>query len=60
MRADPLTLTVRDNGVGLPADLDFEATTSLGLQLVRTLAHQLGGVAEWVPGVGTKIRVTAG
>jgi len=38
-----LTLTVADNGVGLPPGLDFRDTESLGLQLVNMLANQLGG-----------------
>ena len=37
------TLTVADNGVGFPADLDFRATDSLGMQLVVTLVGQLDG-----------------
>jgi two-component sensor histidine kinase len=52
-----LTLLVRDNGVGFPPDFDFSTPTSLGLQLVHTLAHQLGGEAELAQGVGTEVRV---
>jgi two-component sensor histidine kinase len=40
------TLTVIDNGVGLPADLDWRASKSLGLQLVNALADQLDGRVE--------------
>ena len=45
MREDErLLVTVADNGVGLPADFDLDATTSLGLQIVRTLVvSELGG-----------------
>ena len=32
-----LTLQVRDDGVGLPPDFDIEATSSLGLSIVRDL-----------------------
>ena len=36
-----ITLTVADNGVGLPPDLDAFSTQSLGLQLVNVLVEQL-------------------
>lgn len=36
-------LTVRDDGVGLPEAFRIEDQTSLGLQIVRTLATQIGG-----------------
>ena len=49
------TLTVADNGVGLPADLDWTTTPSLGLRLVRMLGqHQLGGVLELDRTAGTR------
>ncbi|WP_244083959.1 MASE3 domain-containing protein [Desulforhabdus sp. TSK] len=38
-----LVLSVRDDGVGLPVDLDPSNNATLGLQLVSRLAAQLGG-----------------
>jgi PAS domain S-box-containing protein len=38
-----VTITIQDNGVGFPADLDFQNTESLGLQLVCLLTKQLEG-----------------
>ncbi len=35
-------LTVADSGIGFPEDVDFRDTATLGLQLVNTLAKQLG------------------
>lgn len=43
---DSYILTVRDNGVGLPENLDFKKTKTLGMQLVVTLTEQLDGVIE--------------
>jgi PAS domain S-box-containing protein len=40
------TLTVADNGVGFPADVDFRATGSLGMQLVTALVDQLDGTID--------------
>ena len=39
-------LTVRDNGVGFPKNIDFRNPESLGLQLVNTLAAQIKGKIE--------------
>jgi PAS domain S-box-containing protein len=47
-----ITLTVSDNGVGLPPGLDFRNTETLGLQLVTMLVKQLRGDIE-VDGAGT-------
>jgi two-component sensor histidine kinase len=56
-----LTFTVADNGVGLPADFDLAASTSLGLQIVRTLVlTELRGTLDLAPrsGGGTQVIVT--
>jgi len=34
---------VKDNGIGLPDDLDFKNTDTLGLQLVNSLTQQIDG-----------------
>lgn len=39
-------LIIRDNGMGLPAEFDWEKTSSLGLTLVRLLMKQLDGSVE--------------
>jgi adenylate cyclase len=39
-------LQVSDNGIGLPAEVDFRHTASLGLQLVCTLTEQLNGTID--------------
>lgn len=45
-----LTVTVTDNGVGLPGDFDLDSTQSLGLQIVRTLVlTELGGQLQIDP-----------
>jgi two-component sensor histidine kinase len=50
---DRLTVTVQDNGVGLPDGFDLDAATSLGLQIVRTLVvAELGGRLEVKPRAG--------
>lgn len=48
--AERLTVTVADNGVGLPEGFDLDSTTSLGLEIVRTLVvSELGGRLRIVP-----------
>jgi len=52
------TLVVADNGVGLPADLDWTNTNTLGLVLVRMLGqHQLQGHVELDRSGGTTFRL---
>lgn len=40
------TLIVSDTGIGLPKNIDFRNTKSLGLQLVNALTDQLDGAVE--------------
>src|SRR6478752_3227719 len=53
-----LHVTVDDDGVGLPDDFDLDASSSLGLSIVRTLVEsELGGQLELGPrpdGAGTR------
>ncbi len=51
------TLIVSDNGIGFPKNLDFRNTESLGLQLVCTLADQLGGTLEFDGSGGTEFEI---
>jgi two-component sensor histidine kinase len=58
--SDRLAVTVSDNGAGFPDGFDLESTTSLGLQIVRTLVvSELGGtlaISPWQDG-GTSVRL---
>jgi len=57
---EKLTVTVSDNGVGLPDEFDLASTASLGLQIVRTLVlTELNGQLEISPrrGGGTQVLV---
>jgi two-component sensor histidine kinase len=52
------TLTVADNGVGLPAGLDWTKTKTMGLVLVKMLGqHQLRGEIEVDCTGGTTFRL---
>ena len=51
-------LVVSDDGIGIPEDLDFRNTESLGLQLVTSLAEsQLQGKTELNRAKGTEFRI---
>jgi PAS domain S-box-containing protein len=41
-----LNVVYRDTGIGIPADLDWRDTPSLGLRLVNTLVDQLNGTVD--------------
>jgi two-component sensor histidine kinase len=51
-------MTVTDNGVGLPADIDVKNPKTLGLQLVNMLVNQLHGTLDVVTDGGTTFMVT--
>jgi two-component sensor histidine kinase len=55
---DRFVLTVGDNGIGFPEDLDLRSTKSLGLQLVNALTDQLEGSIELDRRGGTEFKVT--
>jgi len=51
------TLTVSDNGVGIPENIDIEDLESLGLQLVVSLLDQLDGELELKRDNGTEFTI---
>jgi PAS domain S-box-containing protein len=53
-----LRLTVSDDGVGFPAQVDFRTAETLGMQLVRTLTEQIGGAVELRRGAGTEFAIS--
>ena len=50
-------LTVSDNGVGIPENLDFENLDSLGFQLIFSLVEQLDGEIELKRNNGTEFTI---
>ncbi|MGE5860115.1 MAG: sensor histidine kinase [Ignavibacteria bacterium] len=52
-----IALAVQDNGIGLPDNIDFRNTETLGLQLVVSLVDQLGGTIEYDGKGGAKFTV---
>ena len=55
---DEHIMTVCDDGVGIPDDLDWENADSLGMQLIHTLTAQLGGTANLITDNGTEIKIS--
>lgn len=51
-------LIVNDNGIGLPENLDFRNSSTLGLSLVSVLTQQLKGSIELDKTKGTKFKIT--
>ncbi len=56
-RQSAITLVLSDNGVGLPAGLDWTASQSLGLRLVRALAQQLQASLDIRSQGGTEVQL---
>ena len=50
-------LIIKDNGVGIPEDLDIENAHSLGLSIVNTLLSQIKGTIEYIRDGGTEVRI---
>jgi PAS domain S-box-containing protein len=57
VEGEQFLLTVRDNGIGFPADIDFRNTVSLGLRLACSLTDQLDGTIDMERNQGTVFRV---
>jgi two-component sensor histidine kinase len=53
-----ISLILSDDGIGMPRELDWTTTRSLGLRLVRALAQQLRGTLEIRSEGGTEVRLT--
>jgi len=54
---DTLTLVVKDDGIGMPPDLDWKNPESLGLRLVTSLVEQLDGTIELDRSSGTAFTI---
>jgi PAS domain S-box-containing protein len=52
-----IRMCVRDNGVGLPAGIDWRQANSLGLRLVQMLGRQLDAAVEVRTGEGTEFEI---
>jgi len=55
---DQIELTIADNGIGIPEDIDLENSKTLGLQLVQNLVNQLEGKLELDVNHGTEFKIT--
>jgi PAS domain S-box-containing protein len=53
---DGYMLQVKDDGVGIPEDLDIRKTETLGMQIISTLVEQIDGRLETERGQGTTFR----
>jgi PAS domain S-box-containing protein len=58
MDSPDLHLIIRDNGVGIPANVDFNNAASLGLRLVRILSQQLRANLDLSCDIGTSFHFT--
>ncbi len=50
-------LTIADNGIGFPKDLDFKTTKSLGMQVIVSLTEQLDGTINLINKEGTTFEI---
>jgi two-component sensor histidine kinase len=50
-------LTVHDNGVGLPDDIDLESSPGFGLRMIAILRRQIGATVEIDRSSGTSVQL---
>jgi two-component sensor histidine kinase/HAMP domain-containing protein len=55
---DALVLTISDDGIGFPREIDFRNPATLGLRIVNILVEQLRGVLRMNPGSGTSYTIS--
>jgi len=48
-------LTIQDDGVGFPEEMDLDRISSLGLRLVRILTEQLQGTSNLIRAAGERV-----
>jgi PAS domain S-box-containing protein len=58
IKGDQYELTISDNGVGIPKNIDFRNTDSLGLQQINSLTNQIDGEIELNSSYGTEFKIT--
>lgn len=52
-----ITLTIADNGIGLPHKVNLEQTQTLGLRMVKTLTRQISGTLTISQEAGTSFNI---
>lgn len=55
---DKIVLAIKDDGIGLPEESQLQNSNSIGLQLVSTLAEQLGATINIDRSKGTSFEIT--
>ena len=53
-----MELTIADDGIGLPKNINLENPETLGLQLVKNLINQLDGYLKLNTDNGTEFKIT--
>jgi PAS domain S-box-containing protein len=54
---DDYELIIRDDGIGLPNDINIEESNSLGLQIINNLINQIDGTIEINNSHGTQFKI---
>ncbi|MET1057838.1 MAG: sensor histidine kinase [Pedobacter sp.] len=55
--AERISLTIADNGRGLPDDFSLEGSSSLGMEMMKALSKQLGGSFKITASEGVRIQI---
>ena len=56
--SDELTLTISDNGIGLPEENEINQNDSIGFMLINGLVQQIDGKMEIHSENGTEYKIT--